>query len=204
MIIIKIKHDFRTVVAKDNRPSEGPTHTVPSKTLNSKVVKLTKQLHFIKNVPNYIKLRETRHNCVILSWRCLGVIICNKFAFIGITCLCSIFGNHFKLKQYTASVQSRVRFMRDHALIFKITHSEKSSASFSRTHLSKSRTEFEAVRFLHNENLNDSDIRMAIFDWISRIFVDVTSCLYESFHVGKFRLSWVYAELATEFPKIAL
>ena len=52
------------------------------------------------------------------------------------------------VRKHLFSVQSRVRFVRDHALIFKITHSEKSSAFFSRTHFSKSRTEFEAVRFL--------------------------------------------------------
>ena len=39
---------------------------------NSKVVKLTKHLHFTKIGPYYIKLRETRHNCVVLQLRCSG------------------------------------------------------------------------------------------------------------------------------------
>ena len=43
------------------------THTFPSKLLNSKVVKLTKELHLTTIVLCYIKLRETRHNCVVLS-----------------------------------------------------------------------------------------------------------------------------------------
>ena len=62
-----MKHNFPTVVAKDTWPSGRPTHTFPSKMLNSKVVKLTKQLHFTKIVPDYIQLSETRHNRVALS-----------------------------------------------------------------------------------------------------------------------------------------
>ena len=95
--------------------------------LNLKVVKLTEHLYFTIVVPYNIQLRKTRHNCVVLSLLCSGVIMCIKFALISVSvsvwCVhpsylsifalgtnnsfwCFIFGNYVEWKQYTANGDS--------------------------------------------------------------------------------------------------